>query len=340
MATNAMGYALSALNALAGSEILDRLGMRKSMERLTYNLTKTGFEVGSTAARKFSGGGKSGKPERLDAPGMTTDLFDLSITEEQQMVRDNISSFAAKELREKAELADENCVTAPETLTAAEELGLSFFSVPESLGGAAGVRSTVTSMLIAEDLAHGDMGQAIAILAPISVANAITAWGTAGQQEKYLPAFIGDNSPKAAIAVCEPEPLFDPTSLSTTAKKEGDRYILNGTKSMVPVAAEAEIFLIAAATDSGPAVFIVEGGTEGLSIGEDPGMGIRAAAMRPIKLDNVSIPLENKLGTDDFNYQSFIDLGTLAWCALACGCRLSTSPSPRHRTRSRMPSSA
>src|SRR5699024_10439806 len=94
---------------------------------------------------------------------------------------------------------------------------------------------------------------------------------------------------------------------------------LNGEKSLVPLAAEAELFLIAATTDDGPAVFIVEGGSKGLKAGDNPPMGIRAAAARPLQLHSVRVAAENRLGGDDFDYRAFIDLGTLAWCALAVG---------------------
>ena len=318
MAKDVTGYALGALNKLSGSSLLDKLGIRKFVERMTFKLVKGGFQIATKAARQFSGGG-SGKGERLNAPGLTTDLFDLNITEEQQMIRDTVRGFATQVLRDTAEAADEAGKTADETLAAALDLGLNFFAVPESMGGAAAERSPVTSLLLAEDLAYGDMGQAIAILAPISVANALTAWGSRAQQNRYLDSFASDNPPQATIALCEPKPLLDPQKLATTATLQGGVWVLNGSKSLVPLAAEAEIFLVAAQTDEGPAVFIVEGGTEGLTAGEDPGMGVRAAAMRPLQLDNVRVPADNRLGEDDFDYRQFVDLGTLAWCALACG---------------------
>ncbi|MEP5050481.1 MAG: acyl-CoA dehydrogenase family protein, partial [Alloalcanivorax venustensis] len=116
-----------------------------------------------------------------------------------------------------------------------------------------------------------------------------------------------------------PRPLFDPMTLRTTATRDGDDWLLSGEKSLVPLAAEAELFLVAAETGDGPAVFIVEGGSDGLSAGDDPAMGIRASGQRPLLLDNVRVPDANRLGDDDFNYREFIDLGTLAWCALAIG---------------------
>ncbi len=319
MAKDVIGYTLGTIVKLSSSQTLDRMGLRKFMEKVAFTLTKGGIRTASKAARVFQGGSKSGKPQRLNAPGLTTDLFDLNITEEQQMIRETARSFALDVLRPGSEKADEACATSVQTLAAALELGLNDFAVPESFGGAAVERSPVTTMLLAEDLAYGDMGQAIAVLAPMSVANALTAWGSAEQQSKYLPDFASGNPPQASIAVCEPRPLFDCFEMHTSAKKQGDEYILNGAKSMVPLAAEAEIFLVAAQTDQGPAVFIVEGGTEGLSVGEDPGMGVRASAMRPLLLDNVHIPASNRLGGEDFDYQRFIDLGTLAWCALAVG---------------------
>lgn len=319
MAKDAVGYALSALNRMASSELLDKLGLRRLVERMAYTLTRTGFQVITTSARAFKSGPKLDKPERLNKPGHTTHLFDLNITDEQQMIRDSVRAFSADVLRPGAEHADEHATTSDDTIAAALELGLNFFAVPESLGGAASERSPVTTMLVAEDLAWGDMGQAIAILAPMGVANALTQWGTAEQQSRYLPAFASENPPKATIALAEPRPLFDPLQLQTRALREGDSYILNGVKSLVPLAAEAELFLIAAQADDGPAVFIVEGGTEGLTAGDDPSMGIRACAQRPLQLDNVRVSASQRLGTDDFDYRAFVDLGTLAWCALAIG---------------------
>lgn len=319
MAKDAVGYALGTLNKLASSDVLDRIGLRKFIERMAYSLTRTGFRVITTTARTFKASRKLDKPERLTAPGHTTDLFDLNITDEQQMIRDSVQAFAGDVLRPAAEQADMACRTSDDTLAAALELGLNYFAVPESLGGAAGERSTVTGMLVAEDLAHGDIGQAVAILAPSGVANALTAWGSADQQARYLPAFTEEQPPKAAIAITEPGLLFDPLTLATRAERQGDNYILNGRKALVPLAAEAELFLVAAQTDAGPAVFIVEGGSDGLTCGDDPTMGIRAAACRPLILENVCVPASNRLGNGDFDYRAFVDLGTLAWCALAIG---------------------
>ncbi len=319
MARDAMGYALSALNHLAGSELLDRLGMRRTAQNLSYYLTRSGFSAISTSARSFRNLNPLKRPQRLHAPGETHDLFDLNITDEQRMIRDSVQDFAAEVLRAQAESADAGRTTAAGTLEQAAELGLTLFSVPEALGGAATERSPVTSMLVAEHLAHGDMGQAVAILAPMSVANALTQWGTAHQQGTYLAEFAGDNPPNAAIAVAEPAPLFDPLTPACTATRHGKDYVLRGTKSLVPLVAESELFLVAAMTDDGPGVFIVEAGSGGLRVEPEPAMGIRASGQGRLTLEGVQVPAANRLSAGDFDYRAFVDLGTLAWCSLAIG---------------------
>lgn len=319
MPKDAIGYALSALNTIARSDILDRLHLRTTAETLSYHLTRSGFRAISTSSRAFKAANPLGKPQRLRAPGKTTDYFDLNITDEQRMIRDSVRDFATEVLREEAESADAEQRTSDTVMAQAAELGLNLFAVPEALEGAATERSPVTSMLVAEDLAYGDMGQALAILAPMSVANALTQWGSAEQQSTYLGAFAGENPPRATIALCEPRALFDPMKLATTARREGDHYILEGEKSLVPLAEDAELFLVAACTCEGPAVFIIEKGAPRLYVGGEASMGVRAGAPRNLKLDGVSVPAANRLGDSDFDYRAFVDLGSLAWCAMAIG---------------------
>src|SRR5699024_8422677 len=226
---------------------------------------------------------------------------------------------AQEVLREQAAAAEEAQTINADTLATVQDLGLNLFAVPEAFGGVATESTTVTSMLVAEDLAHGDMGQAVAILTPLGVANASTRWGTGKQQATYLPSFVDEKPPVATIAVAEPTPLFNPLSLATKAVLDGDNYVLNGEKSMVPSAKDAELFLVAADTEQGPRVFIFEGGCGGLSIGADPTVALLASAQRPSKLTDVRVSRENVLGTEEFDYQAFVDLGTLAWCAMAVG---------------------
>src|SRR3954471_22745000 len=119
--------------------------------------------------------------------------------------------------------------------------------VPEDLGGVFDERSATTAVLIAETLAHGDAGLAVAALAPAAVSTALALWGDESQQATYLPAFVGDDVPAAALAVVAPRPLFDPFALRTPATRTpGGGFRLAGTKSLVPRAATAELFIVAA----------------------------------------------------------------------------------------------
>jgi alkylation response protein AidB-like acyl-CoA dehydrogenase len=113
-------------------------------------------------------------------------------------------------------------------------VGLALLGVPESLGGISEERSVVAGALVAEALARGDLGLAVAVLAPGAVATAISTWGTDEQQQTYLPAFTGGDALPAALALTEPRPLFDALDPTTTARHEGDELVLDGVKSMVP----------------------------------------------------------------------------------------------------------
>lgn len=321
MSRDATGIALSVMNTLAGSELIDRLGLRKTIERVAYRGTKGGFELISAASRPFNQLKQLSQPVRLDKPADSSGLFDLSITDEQQMIRDNVRRFAENVLRAQAAKADEDCRLPKEILHQAQELGLAYYAVPEALGGAGTERSPITTMLVAEDLAWGDMGLAWALLSSLSSANALTHWGSAAQQEKFLPAFLDESKPlQAAIAVNEPTPLFDPMKLSCKAQSNAQGYLLNGEKSVVPLAQDAELFLVAAKVlGKGPAVFLVKSDSEGLSLKADRGMGLRAGDVAKLVLKDVQVSKDDLLGMGELDYQSFIDYSRLGWCAMALG---------------------
>jgi len=313
-----MAYGLRVLNKLAASETLDRLGLRKLAERAVHTGTRTGFQAIGAAQRTFTkvaGGGQGARPAATEPTG----VFDLTPTEDQQMIVEVISEFAAEVLRPGAEEAEKADDTPKEVLAQTGEFGLSLLNIPESLGGLAEQRSAVTGVLVAEALAHGDMGQAVACLAPSAVASAIALWGTEGQQQTYLPAFTEGDVPVAALVVAEPQPLFDPFALSTVARREGGGYVLNGLKSGVVRGAEAELFVVAADVEGrGPSMVIVEAGTEGVAVAADPGMGLRAAGLTRLQLTDVRVAEDAILGTAD-DYREMIRLSRLAWAGLALG---------------------
>ena len=237
------------------------------------------------------------------------------------MIADTVREFATEQLRPAAAVADDKCAAPPDLLATATSLGVTLIGVPEELGGVATERSTVTNVLVAESLAQGDLGLAVACLAPAAVSNALVLWGDETQQATYLPSFVGDDVPAAALAVQEPRPLFDPFSLRTKAYRTAGGFVLEGVKSLVPRAGAAELFVVAADLDGrGPALFIVESSSAGLSVEAEPAMGLRAAATGRLVLSQVAVPAGALLGGADASaYADCVRLARLGWCALAVG---------------------
>ncbi len=310
---------LRALHRIAGSELIDRIGMRKTTERLVFNGTRNGFKAANVAGRTFKSVNGAGKQAR-QKQGKRPTGFDLTPTDEQQMLIEAFGDFASSELRTAAGDADHACEAPAELLAQSTELGITTLGVPEEHGGVVEERSAVTTALVTEALARGDMGIAFAMLAPAAVSTAISLWGNGTQQGTYLPAFTGETPPVAALAIQEPKPLFDPFRLDTTARRDGHDFILSGVKSLVPRAADAELFVIAADLQgSGPALFVVEAKEAGLATRPEPAMGLRAASTAQLELGGVRLGKDALLTEDAGDYADCIRLGRVAWCAMALG---------------------
>ncbi len=259
------------------------------------------------------------KPARQAAPEPGVS-FDLTPSDEQRMMVDAVRDFAARQVRPAAAEADHSCRTPPPLLAAAGALGLSATGIPTAHGGPLDERATVTSALIAEALAEGDMGIAVACLAPGGVATALGLWGDAEQQATHLPALAAEMPPAAAIAIMEPRALFDPFALRTQARRTaGGDILLDGVKSLVPRGAECGLLLVAAAVDGGPSLLLVEPNA-GTSVVPAPGMGVRSAATASITFEQVRLPQRALLGESDPQvYAELVARSRLAWSALAVG---------------------
>jgi alkylation response protein AidB-like acyl-CoA dehydrogenase len=316
---------LALITPIVGQEFLDRYNLRDPLNRTLKYGVKQVFSAAGASTRQFKriqGLGKA--PTRLKPSG--ADYFDLTPDDDQKMILETVEEFAEEILRPAARDADDAASYPPDLITKAAELGITAINIPEDFDGIAAHRSTVTNALVAEALAYGDMGLALPILAPGGVASALTHWGSADQQATYLKEFAGDNVPQACVAIAEPHALFDPTALKTTAVRTPSGYRLSGVKSLVPAAADAELFIVGAQLSGKPALFIVESSTPGVCIKADPSMGIRGAALGRVELENVSVPLSARLGEEDAtaadsaeNYLEAIALARLGWAALAVG---------------------
>jgi alkylation response protein AidB-like acyl-CoA dehydrogenase len=316
-----MGLGLRALTRLSGSTVLDRMRARKPVERALYTMTKGGFRSTTAASRTFKAAQKLAGPAR-QATGRPRSLFDITPDDEQQMLQEAARGFAAEQVRPAAQEADTACATPVELLVQMDQLGVNMLGVPEELGGVMQERAAVAFVLVAEALAHGDMGIAFAALAPGAVATAIGRWGSAEQEAAYLPSFTGDDLPAAALAILEPTPLFDPFKLDTQARRDGEDWILDGVKSLLARAGHCELFVVAAEADGiGPALFVVESSTQGLSVESEPAMGLRPASTGRLLLEGVRLPAAALLGEDAHReaYAECVQRARIAWCALAVG---------------------
>lgn len=325
---DAIGAAMRVLTSITGSDLAERFNLRSKIDRVTYEATKTGFKTLGAANRTFKKVSGGEKPRRLpdaETP-KKSDLFDLTPDDEQQMIVETVKEFAEEIIRPAAHDADAAATAPADLVERAAELGVTMINVPEEFDGVASERGVVTNSLVAEALAHGDMGLALPILAPSGVAVALTQFGSDAQQKTYLPDFAGENVPQACVVVAEPRPLADPLKPATKARRDGAEFVLDGVKSMVPAAGDAELFIVAADLDGSPAFFIIESDTEGLVVEADPSMGLRAAGLGRINLEGVRVPAENILGGPDLDQdrraidaRNIVRLSRLGWASLACG---------------------
>lgn len=249
-------------------------------------------------------------------------VFDLTLTEEQRITRESLIKFAETELRTNSRDADEAAKAPDGFYDKTMELGLSILPIPEKCHGAGMPRSPISNMLNAEDLGKGDMSLALGALTPLSFVNAVIDNGTEAQQETYLSPLAAESFVPATIALMEPRATFDASEIKTTAKKDGESYVINGEKTMVALGGSSKYILVIADIEGqGIGGLIVEQGAEGLTVTDEEFMGFRAVELSRITLENVKVEASAKLGEDEkeFDYQRLVDLARIGTCALGLG---------------------
>lgn len=321
-----MGTGLSALRVVAGSPLVDRFGLRKTLQRAIFEGTRRGYGAVSAMAMKPKKGGPV-----TAAPVMTTaqvpTLFDLAPTDEQTMMLESVGRFAQDVLREHARAADDASDIPAAVLASWNALGLADLLLPEAYGGLAEERSPLTFALVLEALAHGDAGMAWSLAASVSVALLLLDHGTDAQKSEYLPQFTAESPLVASLALMEATPLFDPRRLSTVAKRVAGGWVLHGRKTLVARANDCGLFVVAARTDRGPALFLVDRASEGVRLVEEPAMGLRSAGVADVDLVAVRLPETALLGGDVSTsmYNQVVMRGRAAWSAVACGTAAAVS---------------
>src|SRR3954454_12802164 len=126
-----IGYAVAAINRLARSELLDKVGLRKQAEQAVFTVTRGGFRTATTAGRAFARKGGRGKPGERAVTAPSRGVFDLTPTEDERLLVDVVTELAAEVVRPAAADADAACAAPTEVLRAANEVGLPLLGVPE-----------------------------------------------------------------------------------------------------------------------------------------------------------------------------------------------------------------
>jgi len=237
--------------------------------------------------------------------------MEFEFTEEQKMVKDMVRRYVDEELKQKASQIDKECKIPKEVYEKLAELGLFGIYIPEEYGGAG--MDVISYAIVIEELSRGCASTGVVVSAHTSlVVDPIFHYGTEEQKKKYLPPLCSGEK-IAAHAMTEPGAGTDIASISTTAKKEGDKYIINGTKHFITNGNEAEIYLVFAMTDKskrhkGMSVFIVEKGTPGFSIGKlEHKLGIRGSSTAELIFENCEVPAENLLGEEGQGFYIALD---------------------------------
>jgi alkylation response protein AidB-like acyl-CoA dehydrogenase len=248
-------------------------------------------------------------------------LFDLTLTDEQRLMRESARKFAQTQMRPQARKSDEAAAAPSDFYEKSLELGFNAVQIPEAIGGFGAPRSPISNMLLAEDLAYGDMSLAIGALSTLSFINTVLDQASEQQKAALLEPFAGEGFHPAALALIEPGARFDARKLKTKAARRGSSYMLRGEKTMVPFGAEAEQLLVIAELEGdGPAAFVVRPNQAGVSVKREAFMGLRPLALHRVTLENVEVGADAKLGEDKpFDLGRVLDLARIGNAALATG---------------------
>ncbi|WP_423744507.1 acyl-CoA dehydrogenase family protein (plasmid) [Haladaptatus sp. SPP-AMP-3] len=228
--------------------------------------------------------------------------MDFELTDEQQAIRDEVRRFAKNEVEPIAKEYDQKEKYPWEIIDKAAEMGLTGANIPIEYGGAG--YSPLEVAIIVEELFAVDPGIGLCITSTAFGGDAIREFGTEEQKEEYLaPVAAGDAVMGTAIS--EPDTGSDVSSVSTTAEKDGDEWVINGNKMWITNGSIGDYFVVMTKTDpdaddryAGFSQIIVESDRDGFEADKITGkLGIRASDTAELIFDDVRVPEENLVGT-------------------------------------------
>jgi alkylation response protein AidB-like acyl-CoA dehydrogenase len=230
--------------------------------------------------------------------------MNFQFSETHQMIRETARQFAREELAKSVIERDEKEEFPYESVRKMGELGFMGMMVPEQYGGAG--LDTMSYVIALEEIGMVDASACVIM----SVNNSLVCWGldahgTEDQKQRYL-ADLATGRKLGAFALSEPEAGSDATNQRTTARRDGDFYIINGTKNFITNGSNADVILVIAATDKakgskGISAFIVEKGMPGFAVAKkEKKMGIRSSDTVSLAFEDCRVPAANRIGEEGF----------------------------------------
>ena len=232
-------------------------------------------------------------------------MVSFGLSDEQQQLVDMAKEFATNEIRPVAAKYDQTMEYPWPVIRQAHELGLLNTHIPEELGGLG--LGTFDGCLIAEQLAWGCTGIGTAMEANGLALAPVLIGASDALKQKYVAPMV-EECQMAAYALTEPGAGSDVAAMRSTAVKQGDKYILNGTKMWITNAGVAEWFFVVAYTDKaaghkGMSAFLVEKKWAGVEVGKkEINLGQRCSDTRAISFTDVEIPEENLIGQEGMGF--------------------------------------
>ncbi|MBZ2176270.1 MAG: acyl-CoA dehydrogenase family protein [Acidobacteriota bacterium] len=232
------------------------------------------------------------------------------LNDEEAMLQASVRRFAREQIAPRVRAMDESAALDPTVLRELFALGLMGIEIPEASGGAAG--TFFQSVLCVEEIAAVD--PAVAVIVDVQntlVINALLRYGSDAQHAAWLPLL--NESLVGAYALSEAGSGSDAFALATTARPDGDSYLLNGRKLWISSAHEAGLFLVFATLNPadgyrGITCFLVPRQSDGLHIGKkEDKLGIRASSTAEVALNNVRVPRSAMLGQPGKGYKIAIE---------------------------------
>ncbi len=247
-------------------------------------------------------------------------MIDFEPSEEQALIIETVHQFAENEIRPVCREADESGTPPKSVVEAAHELGLVANALPEAQGGG-GERSAITGVLIAEELAWGDLAIALAILSPGLLGFPLSDFGSESQQSDLLPGLMDAGFVPGSLAIVEPRFDFDVYHPHTIAKQDGDEILLDGVKCQVPWLDGGRHLVVIAteAETAGLAAFIMPRNIAAMKAEPELLMGLGGLPTVELTLSGVRVPKSARLGADDADIRRLIDRGRVALAAAGIG---------------------